>query len=183
MALITPAILPYPSGVADPARTFAGKGGNPPKYPHIMTMRSPLLDPPPGSWPFLPNGSTTMPAIGQQATVCQQTVPANRAGTILRVANGTAVGEGIDGWINGSGSLIWQIYRNGSPYQYLGKIVVLFGMVELGGAPLASPLRIRANDNIALVVTNVSINPEGQIIIGLLNGFTYPQNQEPLTSR
>jgi hypothetical protein len=183
MSNLVQGTIPLPSGVADPARTFGGTGKIIKKYPYTMTMRSPLLDPPDGSWPFLPNGKAIMPAIGDKATICSQVVPANRVGAINRLANGTGLGTGIDNWINGDGNLVWQVYRNGSPYQYLGKIVVIFGLVELGGAPLDSPLRIRANDVISLVVTNLGVNPEGQILIGLLNGYTYPQEQEPSTSR
>jgi len=61
--------------------------------------------------------------------------------------------------------------------------VIAFGLTELGGAPLAAPLRLRAGDNVALVVNNVSLAPKGQWLVGLLSGYVFPARQDPSTAR
>jgi hypothetical protein len=166
-----------------------------PKYPHPVFQRSPVIDPPENAFPFYPNGATVIPAIGATAVICSQTVPVNFSGVIWAIANYTNTGPGIAGWTPGTppldpvtklpnaGCLIWQLLKNGQPYQYLPNIVVIVGLTENGGGKLAVGLRLHANDNIALIVKNVSLAAQGQLLVGSLNGYIYPQEQDPLHSR
>lgn len=154
-----------------------------PKNAYPTRQMSPLLEPPDNAWPFYPNGSVTIPAIGAQATIVSVTIPATKAGVIRRFANFSMAGPGIAGWTPGDGTLVWQITRNGSPYQYFDYIVDVVGLTELGGAELAAPLHIRARDNIALIVKNIGLAPAGQILMGLLNGYLFPARQYPQSSR
>jgi hypothetical protein len=110
-------------------------------------------------------------------------VPSDKSGIIRYVANGTAAGPGISGWTPGDGSLVWKILRNGIPFQYFNNITIAFGLTELGGAPLSSPLRLRAGDLVALVVYNISLAPKGQWLVGLLSGHVFPARQDPSTAR
>jgi len=166
---------------------------NPTRRDYPIFRRSVTIDPPDSAEGFLFNCyvspatqkimSVTMPAIGAQATIINFTVPQNRNGRIWRIANGTAVGGGIATWVNGSGSLIWQILRNGSPFKNMNNIASLVGLVEMGGAQLSAGLPLRPNDNIALVVKNMSLPAAGQILIGLLGGYYYPSNLNPSNLR
>lgn len=166
-----------------PTLTPNARGLTTPKSPYPITQRSPLNEAPPNAWPFIPNGSVVIPAIGQSAVICSQTVPRDKSGVIRFVANFSDVGPGIAGWTPGDGSLVWQILRNGVPFQYFNNVIIAYGLTEWGGAPLAAPLRLRAGDNIALIVKNVSLAPAGQILMGLLSGYVYPARQDPSTAR
>ncbi len=166
-----------------PPWTPANRGMVSPKNVYPIHQRSPFIDPPDASWPFIPNGVAEMPAEGASATICSITAPLNRAGVIWRIANGTGLGSGIAGWNNGDGTLIWQILRNNQPVQYFNNILTIVGLVELGGAELVAPIRVNPGDNIALIVKNLAVAPTGQVLIGLLSGFLFPQNQQPQASR
>ena len=147
------------------------------------------VQPPPEAEAFLWNywidpttnkpASVVVPAIGATAVLTSFTVPQNRSGRIWKIANGTGIGGGIANWVNGSGSLTWQILRNGSPFKNFPLIATLVGLVEQGGSELSAGLPLRANDNIALVVTNNSLPPAGQILVGLLGGYYYPAKLDP----
>jgi hypothetical protein len=130
--------------IPKPIWTPRGRGLVTPKSAYPITQRSPLNEAPPNAWPFLPNGSVVIPAIGDSAVICSQRVPSDKSGIIRFVANFSNVGPGIAGWTPGDGSLVWQILRNGVPFQYFDNIIIAIGLTELGGAPLASPLRLRA---------------------------------------
>ena len=110
-----------------------------PKNAYPIYQRSPLNEAPPNSWPFLPNGSVTIPAIGDSAVICSETVPSSKSGIIRFVANYSQAGPGIAGWTPGDGSLVWQILRNGVPFQYFNDIVIAFGLTELGELRSAHP--------------------------------------------
>lgn len=166
-----------------PIWTPRGRGLVTPKSAYPIIQRSPLNEAPPNAWPFLPNGSVVLPAIGASAIICSETVPSSKSGIIRYVANVTQLGPGIAGWTPGDGTLLWQILRNGIPFEYFNNIAIPFGLTELGGAPLASPLRLRAGDNVALVVNNISLTPEGQWLVGLLSGYVFPARQDPSTAR
>lgn len=169
--------------IQKPLWTPRARGIITPKSAYPITQRSPLNEAPPNAWPFLPNGSVVIPAIGDSAIICSETIPAGKSGIIRFVANYSNVGPGIAGWTPGDGSLVWQILRNGIPYRYFNDIIIAFGLTELGGAPLASPLRLSAGDNVTLIVKNVSLAAKGQLLMGLLSGYLFPARQDPSTSR
>lgn len=182
-------------GLQGPPFTPKQRGLVTPKNPYIVTQQSPVIAPPENAFPFLPNGSATLPDIGETRVICFGVVPPNFSGVIWRVANYTVTGPGIAGWTPGTppvdpdtglaneGCLIWQILKNNVPYQYLPNILIAIGLTENGGGRLQVGLRLHANDKIALVVKNVSLAPQGQILVGMLNGYIYPQNQDPQASR
>jgi hypothetical protein len=171
------------STVPAPIWTPQARGIITPKNAYPVYQKSPINEAPPNSWPFVPNGSVVCPAIGSSAVICSEVVPSTKSGIIRYVANFSLAGPGISGWTPGDGSLVWQILRNGTPFEYFNNIVIAFGLTENGGAPLSSPLRLRANDLVALVVNNVSLTPKGQWLVGLLNGHVFPARQDPSTAR
>jgi hypothetical protein len=171
------------SGIVHPHLTPEGRGIVASAYDGTLTQRLATIDPPPDSWTFLPNGQVTMPAIGDSATICSQTIQKGRSAVIWRIANGTALGSGIADWTNGDGNLIWRILRNGVPYQYFGDLKTIVGLVEQGGAPLVGPLYARENDNISLVLYNIGLEPSGQIAVGSFSGYLYPKALDPRKMR
>lgn len=154
-----------------------------PKHTYPVHMRPVTVDPPEAAEPFAWNNAIVMPAVGATAAIVSFVVPPNRSGVIWRVGNGTALGGGIAQWVNGSGDLIWQIIRNGSPFKNMNDIRAIIGLVEQTGGLLSAPLRLRANDTIALVVFNVAVPAAQQNIVGLLGGWYYPATQDPPTLR
>jgi hypothetical protein len=171
------------SGIIHPHLTPEGHGIKIEKYDGTLTQRLATIDPPPDSWTFLPNGNVTLPAIGKNVTICSQTIPKGRSAVIWRLANGTALGGGIAGWTNGDGHLVWRMLRNGVPFQYFGDINIVIGLAEQGGAPLVAPLYCRENDNISLVLYNISLPAAGQIAVGSFSGYTYPKALDPRKMR
>jgi hypothetical protein len=170
--------------LSKPIWTPSARGIVTPKSPYPIVQASPLNEAPPNSWPFLPNGSVVIPAIGSAAVICSEKVPQDKSGVIRFMANYSNVGPGISGWTPGDPTLlVWQLLRNGVPIQYFDDIVIAFGLTELGGAPLASPLRLRANDTISLIVNNIGLAPAGQWLVGLLSGYVFPARQDPSTAR
>ena len=169
--------------ISRPPFTPRARGIITPRAPYPIIQRSALNEAPPNSWPFVPNGATVIPAIGESAVICSQTVPSTKSGIILAFANGTNQNNGIQGWIPGSGDLVWQILRNGIPVQYFNNIVICMGLTENGGMKLAAPIHLRANDNIAMVVNNIRLAVNGQVMVGSLNGYVFPARQDPGTSR
>ena len=153
------------------------------KNSYPVHMRPVTVDPPEAAEPFAWNDAAVMPAKGSSVAVVEFVVPPNRSGVIWRVGNGTALGGGIAQWTNGSGKLIWQVLRNGTPYKNMSDIRCIIGLVEQLGGLLSAPLRLRANDTIGLVVLNIDTPAAGQNLVGLLGGWYYPASQDPPTLR
>jgi len=150
-------------------------------YP--IYMRPVTVDPPAAAEPFVWNNAIEMPAVGASEAIISFVVPPNRSGVIWRVGNATGLGGGIAQWVNGSGDLIWQVLRNGSPFKNMNDIRAAIGLVEQMGGLLSAPLRLRANDTITLVVFNIAVPAAGQNLVGLLGGWYYPASQDPPTLR
>ena len=173
-----------PQTMQNPPWTPKNRGLVVPKNAYPAFQQSPLITPPDNAWPFYANGAITIPAVGQSAVIVSQTIPATRSGVIKRVANFTSIGPGIAGWTPGDATLlVWQILRNGVPYEYMDNILIVVGLTELGGGELAAPLHVRERDNIALIVKNIGLAAQGQFLVGLLNGYLFPSSQFPATSR
>jgi hypothetical protein len=153
-----------------------------------LYRRSVLVDPPDSAEPFAwDNGSVLrpggvpveMPAVGATVVIVSFIVPQNRSGMVQRYANGSLLGGGVPGWVNGNGQLVWQILRNGTPVKNMRNIITIRGLVENGGAPLPRGIHVRANDTVSLVLINFGVAPAGQTLLGLLAGYYYPQELDP----
>lgn len=152
-----------------------------PLYPTIA--KPPYIDAPDYAEPFDWNAAVIIPAIGSSRVIISFTVPKNRAGVIWTIGNGSGISGGIAAWQYGQGGLVWQVLRNGVPFKNFPNIVTIIGLVEFGGSRLSAPLRLQANDNIALIVNNVNVDPEGQFLPGFLGGYYYPSDMNPKTMR
>ena len=160
-------------------QTLASLGIANPTSAYPIQMRPVIIDPPMGAKTFIPNGSAVMPAQGAQAVICQYLVPANNSAVVWRLGNGTALGGGIANWRNGSGDLVWQLLKNGSPFENMDDIVSIVGLVENMGGLLPGFLWAPQNTLIQLVVTNVNVAAARQNLVGLFGGWRYPGQLDP----
>ncbi len=174
------------SEMAHPELTPVGRGHV--ESPHDgLLVQLPVLDfPPNASWPIIPNGAVTVPAIGQSVTVCQQQVPKGYSAVIYRLANGTALNgasSGIAGWVNGDGTLLWRMLHNNASYQYFNDLSIIWGLTENGGSPLMAPLRGYETETLSLVLFNINCPATGQPTVGSFSGWIYPKNLDPTKRR
>ena len=111
-----------------------------------------------------------LPAIGVAQVVVSFTCPRRYNGEIEFVAN-QYVGAG---WTEGSGSVIWQVLIDGVPVQGYDSILGALGSTASPGWLGKGAIRFSENQLIQLRLTNVSIVPAGQILLGLLRGHFEP---------
>ena len=111
-----------------------------------------------------------LPAVGAVQVVASFTCPRRYNGEIEFVAN-QYVGAG---WTEGSGSIIWQILIDGVPVQGYDAILGSMGSTASPGWLGKGAIQFSENQLIQLRVTNVSIGPAGQILLGLLRGHFEP---------
>jgi len=142
----------------------------------IKIVRLPLTNfiPPEGE-EFTPAAYVTIPAIGSTATVVQFSVPEGRNGILNRFANVFVGG----GFTEGQGGIVWQLFQDFTPgvmVPNFDNIVASLGTVN--NPKILNGIRIKENQLVTLVVKNVSIVVSGQLIGGLIGGYTYPIDLE-----
>lgn len=161
--------------------------GTPPMGNYIPgSLRSPMqiqerpwVTRPASGESFDPAQTVALPAVGATATILQFTVPSGRSGVIKKIANGYGGGNwnGGGGWNNGDQNLVWQIQINGVPYKNYDNITVSMGTPqqprEIGG------IRLRENDVVSIVVTNVGVVAAAGPVMGSLGGWFYPTELDP----
>lgn len=114
-----------------------------------------------------------LPAIGATADIISFTVPDGFNGVIQRIAN-TYVGAGF---VEGSGSVIWQILANGGVVRNYDNMVASLGSVS--NPSQISGILIKEGQLIELAVSNISVIVAGQLVGGRLGGFFYSTALEP----
>lgn len=129
---------------------------------------------PPDGIPFDPTAYIGTPAVGNIAAVVQFTVPEGFYGVIKKVGN-VYIGAGF---VEGSGSLVWQILQNGGVVRNYDNIVSSLGTVsapgELAGAILLEELAL-----VVLQVNNVGLVAGGTQVGGRLGGWFFPKYRLP----
>lgn len=144
---------------------------------------NPLLDPlsfpvwlwmPRDGFPFDEAAYIATPAVGVTSAVVTFTVPQGFHGVIKRIGN-VYVGAGF---VEGSGSLIWQILQDTGVVRGYDSIKASLGTVT---APTeqAGPILIFENQAITLQVTNVSLVAGGTQVGGRLTGWFFPKDLLP----
>lgn len=133
--------------------------------------------PPPGAQTFLFPGAINLPASpSADTTIFSFKVPPNWDGFINQIANGF----NGNGFLPGSGSLVWRVLQNGQAVKNFDNIQVALGIYSPQGGvnpfPLAAPgIPIYSDDVIALVVNNVSLVTGVSQVYGLLGGYVFPR--------
>lgn len=136
---------------------------------------------PPTGRAFELHGYVALPAIGASAIVVSKRVEPGRNGMIRRIANEFVGG----GFTAGTGSVIWQIFLDlQNPVAFTGLVAPDFDRIVASLGSVNNPsnidgIRVKENQLVALIVTNVSIVVAGQQIGGRLGGSWYPVDLEP----
>lgn len=120
----------------------------------------------------------TIPAIGAQAIVAQYKVPDGSNGILNALANVFVGG----GFTEGQGSIVWQLFQDFTPGG--GVVAADFDTIVASLGSVNNPaklngIRIKENQLVTLLVKNVSVVVAGQLIGGLLGGYSYPIDLEP----
>ncbi len=129
---------------------------------------------PPDGISFDPTAYIALPAIGVTSTVVSFTVPDGYHGIIKRLGN-VYVGTGF---IEGSGSLIWQLLSNAGVIRNYDNILASLGLVsnpkDVGGGVF-----VHEGELVVLQVNNVSLAVGGATVGGRLSGWFFPKWRMP----
>jgi hypothetical protein len=128
-------------------------------------------------FPFDPAAYVATPAVGVTSTVLTFTVPEGQHGVIWKVGN-VFVGAGF---VEGSGSLIWQIVQDNGVVRNYDSIVASLGAVS-NPTQLSGPILIYEGQVIKLQVQNVSLVVGGTQVGGRLSGWFFPKSRLMTTS-
>jgi len=141
-------------------------------------VRKPLWIDPPDQWENLDLlNYVALPAVGAQATILTFQVPVGRNGVIKKVAN-NYVGAG---WLEGSGTLVWQILIDGAPPAGANSYASILASLGSPANPVEiSGFRIYENQVLTVIIQNVApgIVPAGQLCGARLVGYLYPKEME-----
>lgn len=138
-------------------------------------LTAPWVTMPDGGFPFSSNGTITTPlagtgwtdVIGPAGQYVMQ-VPNGNDGVINQIIN---VFNG-QGFVQGSGALIWRILINGQAVRNYDNMLVQLGSTS-SPFPIAG-IRVTSQDTIQFQVNNVSLVQGGTQIFCFLGGWYYP---------
>lgn len=156
-------------GLITPNLIATGTGDDPTQKNPQAIVRKPWLDPPDSANPFDPTGTVALPAVGNEAVILAFTVPTGRDGVINAyswnfISTGTA-------FTQGSGDLVAQLRRNGTPVRNYENITTEKGCVQIPRTIV--PLRIYSKDLIELVIIHeANVGLTGNVVGGL-TGYDY----------
>lgn len=135
-----------------------------PNYPALP----PHLYQPTTGLPFNPTNFVTIPAIGAVAIIVDFFVPNGYQAVINQMGNNFVGG----GFVDGSGSVVWQLLIDGVPYPNFENIIASLG--NPAAPSLIGAVQLRERQHVQLVVNNVSVVVAGQKIGGRVSGYFYP---------
>jgi hypothetical protein len=147
----------------------SGTGDDKAKQDPTYVVQRPWIEPPEGSVPFDAETSIALPAVGAGfTTIVSLVVPDGYDGAIKWYSWNFTGG----GFVNGDGSLVVQLLRDGVPVRNYDNITVQKGTIE---APREiSPLRVYSKQVISLVINHVSNGLLAGNVVGSLVGWFYP---------
>lgn len=134
----------------------------------IVSVKRPWIDPPQGSLTYDERQVVALGGIGSTVTVVTITVPDGYDGVIQAYSWNLSGG----GFVQGSGDLVAQILRDGTPIRNFDNILVEAGTI--GQPRNISPIRIYSKQVITLTVfhsANAAVNGN---LVGSLLGYFYP---------
>jgi hypothetical protein len=144
-----------------------GSSGEPQPVP-VATIRKPWLDAPDNAVPFDPGGAAVLGAVGGTQTIVTHVVDPGMDGVITAYSWNFIGG----GFVQGSGDLVAQVLRNGTPVKNYEAILVEKGSVAIP-RPIA-PLRIYSNDVMTIVVTHAANALLNGNVVASMVGYDYP---------
>lgn len=135
----------------------------------------PWVTMPDGGFPFSSNGTIALPAVGSGFT----DIIGPNGQYVMQVPNGS---DGViklitcffngQGFISGSGSLIWRILLDGQAVRNYDNILVQLGVAPFPGT--TEGIRVKSGQTVQLQVSNVSEVAGGTQVFGFLGGWYYP---------
>lgn len=182
------AVEPAPHGTsANPLTQADLSGGALGSMAQLLRLISgqiapPWLVPPNGAQPFDYQGLIATPAVGPNFTSIIN-IDQNSAGSatgwtvpigyyaVIRNITHNIVGPGF---VQGSGSLIWQFRVNGVPVKGFGAILTEFGNITLFMRPIPAGLTLTPNDHFEYLVRNVAYLAGGTQVVATINGWLWP---------
>lgn len=129
---------------------------------------------PPDGIPFDYTAYIATPAVGVISAVVSFTVPEGFHGVIKKVGN-VYIGAGF---VEGSGSLIWQILQNAGVVRNYDNMLASLGTVTAPGE-LAGSILVYEQQLVVLQVNNVSLVAGGTQVGGRLGGWFFPKYRLP----
>jgi hypothetical protein len=133
----------------------------------------PTIWPPPEREPIDLVTYVPLPAIGATAIIVSQLIEPGYNAIIRAYANNFVGG----GWVEGSGSVLWQIVIDSAPAPGYDSIPASLGSPA---NPVYHPcgIRVMEGQTVSLLVTNVSVVLAGQLSGGRLMGYYYPKEYD-----
>jgi hypothetical protein len=131
----------------------------------------PHLFQPQDGFPFDYTAYIATPAVGVAAPVVSFQVPEGHFGVIKKVGN-VYIGAGF---VEGSGSLIWQIQQNQGVVRNYDNILASLGTVTQPGS-LAGSILLYEQNLVVLQVNNVGLVAGGTQVGGRLSGWFFPKD-------
>lgn len=125
--------------------------------------------------PYYVTNAIALPAIGTQAVVVQRPIPYSKNSFLWKL--------GVDyvgaGFIEGSGALIYRVFRNFALTRTVKGFANLTASMGAVNNPLEiSPVQLYEGEWVSIVVVNVSLNVGGAQLVGVLHGWDYPRSEE-----
>lgn len=132
-------------------------------------LTAPWIAMPDGGYHVMQPGTVPTPAISATVwtDVINITIPNGYDGVYDGIMN-TYNGQGF---INGSGDLIWRLLINGQAVRNYDNILVQLGNDSVTGK---TRIRVKSSDQVQFQVTNVALLGAGTQIFCFLGGWYYP---------
>ena len=124
----------------------------------LVVTTSPFIEMPPDGIPFNELGWQPLPALGASVAVISFQVPTGNNGVIRWLGNEYLGPE----FVEGNGSVYWQIQADGVPITNFQNILGSLGSPSSPSE--TAPIRIYEQQTISLVLFNVSIAAAGQFL-------------------
>jgi hypothetical protein len=124
---------------------------------------------------FDPTAYVATPAVGASIAVVQFIVPEGYYGVIKQIGN-VYIGTGF---VEGSGSLVWQILQNAGVVRNYDNIVSSLGTVSAPGELAGRSILLEELSLVSLQVSNVSLVAGGTQVGGRLGGWFFPKYRLP----
>ena len=130
---------------------------------------APWITMPDGGFPFNTPGVINTPAIavGTWVDIINITVPNGFDGVIKNLVNQ----YNGQGFVDGSGTLIWRVLRNGQAVRGYNNILSQLGDFSTG----QTQIRVGSGDQLQLQIQNVSLVTGGTQTLGYFGGWYYPK--------
>jgi hypothetical protein len=125
--------------------------------------------------PFDYNAYVATPAVGNAIAVVSFSVPEGHYGVIKQIGN-VYIGAGF---VEGSGSLIWQLQQNNGVVRNYDNILSSLGTVSAPGELAGRSILLEELAPVVLQVNNVSLVAGGTQVGGRLGGWFFPKYRLP----